>query len=515
MPSDRRLHPLSILFSLGSLVRSFLVPGLFVLVGAGTAGWGWELWAMLLLIPYSAVAICRYLTFRYHYEAHEMVVRTGFIVRNERHIPYARIQNLDAVQNLFHRFFGVVEVRVETGGGQEPEAKMTVLPLADFEEMRRRVFAGKEELAGKEGQEAPAEGVVAPAPPAGRALLQLSPRDLVLYGLIENRGFVLIAAAFGVFWEIGIADRVMGRFLGAFGVENLDFNGGIARDLVRSVFSGVSLPIDRIAFTLAAFAGFLLLIRVFSMVLALFRLHGFRLTLLGEDLRTEYGLTTRVLSTIPLRRIQTLTVRETPLHRLLGYASVKVETAGAEGGEEDKATQREWLAPILKSDRLPGLLEAVQPGLDLAAVSWNTVHSRAIRRELKQWLCVTLPIALPFALFLRWWALALLPVLVAWAWIGARQTIKHLGWAATGDAILFRSGWLWRQTSVARFGKIQAVSMHESPFDRRAAMARVRVDTAGAKDMGHHVDIPYLTRETARELHALLAAQAARTVFRW
>jgi uncharacterized membrane protein YdbT with pleckstrin-like domain len=87
MPSDQRLHPLSILFSLASLVRSFLIPGLFVLIGAGSAGWGWELWAMLLLIPYSVVAVGRYLTFRYRYEAHEMVIRTGFIFRNERHIP--------------------------------------------------------------------------------------------------------------------------------------------------------------------------------------------------------------------------------------------------------------------------------------------------------------------------------------------------------------------------------------------------------------------------------------------
>jgi membrane protein YdbS with pleckstrin-like domain len=57
--------------------------------------------------------------------------------------------------------------------------------------------------------------------------------------------------------------------------------------------------------------------------------------------------------------------------------------------------------------------------------------------------------------------------------------------------------------------------MHESPFDRRAAMARVRVDTAGAGATAHRVDIPYLSREAARELFDLLSLQAARTAFRW
>jgi membrane protein YdbS with pleckstrin-like domain len=108
---------------------------------------------------------------------------------------------------------------------------------------------------------------------------------------------------------------------------------------------------------------------------------------------------------------------------------------------------------------------------------------------------------------------------VAWAWVGARGTVARLGWAVIseekGGAVLFRSGWLWRKTSIVRFGKIQAVALHESPFDRRAAMARVRVDTAGAGESSHGVDIPYLARETAQGLSRRLAAEAARTSFRW
>jgi membrane protein YdbS with pleckstrin-like domain len=46
-------------------------------------------------------------------------------------------------------------------------------------------------------------------------------------------------------------------------------------------------------------------------------------------------------------------------------------------------------------------------------------------------------------------------------------------------------------------------------------MARVRVDTAGASNSAHSVDIPYLPREIARNLYASLAAEAARTTFRW
>jgi len=58
------------------------------------------------------------------------------------------------------------------------------------------------------------------------------------------------------------------------------------------------------------------------------------------------------------------------------------------------------------------------------------------------------------------------------------------------------------------------VALHQSPFDRRAAMARVRVDTAGAGEFTR-IDIPYLDGAVARGLHERLAAQAANTAFRW
>ena len=508
MPSDQRLHPLSILFGFVSQLAGFALPGILLLVGVGSAGWDWQKWTVFLVIPQALVSVVRYISFRYRYEANEMVIRSGLLFRNERHIPYSRIQNLDAVQNVLHRLFGVIEVHLETGGGDEPEAKMSVLPLHAFEEMRRRVFASRGEA------EAPAGSAGSPAPE--RTLLRLAPRELLLCGLIENRGVVILAAAFGLLWELGMLgagfDKVFG---GIFGEQTS------GRGLIRAVLSALlgqrGLPVGRLALALAAFLLLLVALRLVSMVWAVIRLHGFRLTLAGEDLRTELGLLTRVVTTIPLRRIQTLTIREGPLHQLFGRAAVRVDTAGGNGGEdgEEGTKHREWLAPILRREELPGLLREVLPGLDLAAVAWNAVHPRAFRRELKAGICVAVAVALPFVLLLRWWDLALLVVLLAWTYIAARLHVAHLGWAATDRAILFRSGWLWREVSVAPFAKIQAVALHQSPFDRSAAMAQVSVDTAGAGDLSHRVHIPYLARETARDLYDLLALQAARTAFRW
>ena len=154
MPSEQRLHPISILFAFGGSLKAFALPGLLVLIaGRSTSGGpggsfgrlspNWEVWLMLFLIPAAAAAIARYLSFRLRYEATDIIIRSGILFRNERHIPYSRIQNLEAVRNIFHRLFGVVEVRVENASAKETEARIAVLPLAAFDEMRRRVFEGR------------------------------------------------------------------------------------------------------------------------------------------------------------------------------------------------------------------------------------------------------------------------------------------------------------------------------------------------------------------------------------
>jgi len=507
MPSERRLHPLSFVFDIVGQLRQLVVPGLVVLVGAGSAGLGWQVWLMLFVIPYAIVAIIRSLSFRYRFDTGELVITSGFIFRNERHVPYGRIQNIDAVQNVLHRLVRVVEVRVETGGGDEPEARMRVLPLQALEEMRERVFAGRAAQAGR--QPAMATDVVQETQPERRALLALGPRELLLAGFIDSRGLIIVGAAFGLFWEVGLFDPTIDMVFG----EN-ESGRGLIRQAVRALLGEGVPSIGRMAILALAFAAFVLVIRLLSMCWSLIRLWGFRLDRIGDDLRAEFGLITRVMATIPIRRVQTVTVRESPLHRLFDTASVRVDSAGGDGAQGG-AVKRESLAPIIRRADLPRLLAEVLPDVDISGVTWCPVDPRGFGRALRSSLVMAVLFTMPFILMLGWWTFAWLGVLVVWAWVHSKLYVKHLGWAVGDQAVRFRSGYLWREFTVARFNKIQAVTLAESPFDRRARMASVRVDTAGAANASHRVDIPYLARRVADELYHRLAGAAARTAFRW
>jgi putative membrane protein len=400
------------------------------------------------------------------------------------------------------RLFGVVSIVVQTGSGTEPEATLSVLPLSALQEMREHVFAGRSVRAVDD----PIQTVEAAAPgPADRLLLHLAPAELMLAGLIENRGMTLILGAIGFLSQIDSAREWLGRTLYTW------LPGIVPREMPSTSITARGIS-EILVVTIAIIVALLLFVRVMSALWALARLYDFKLTRRDEDLRAEYGLFTHVTATIPIRRIQTISVHETLVQRWLGRAAVRVTTAGGGIGQSG-SKEREWVAPIVKRERLAGLLEELYPGLVLDSLDWRRAHPGAAARMARRSILLSSPVALASAYVIGWWAIAVGLVLVVSAVVRARFRVKHLGWSLAPGGVVFRAGGLHRTTTAAPFARVQSVEFAESPFDRRTGMAAVTVDTAGtaAGELG----MSYLPRGNAVELRDLVAAQSSSTAFTW
>jgi putative membrane protein len=437
----------------------------------------------------------RYWSFRYRLGDEELVIREGLLTRNERHVPYHRIQNVDLVQNPLHRLLGVAEVRLETAGGQKPEATLRVLSLDAVECMRERVFAERGRARGPEAPEAH-------APESPRLLHHMPPTEVLRFGIISNQGMVVVAAALGLLWQLDVTERFFGR------LSEKTF-----QSLPRS-FPAISPVVVALAVVFAVVA-FVVLLRVLSVCWAFLKLYDFRLTRGGDDLRASYGLLTRVSKTIPRHRIQLVSVREGFLHRRFRRAAIQVETAGSAHEENSPVAGRSWLAPLIPAERVPALVGEALPGLDLRAVEWKPLAARTGRRLVVRGVTIAAIAATVGAVAYPVWGGLVLLGLLPLAWLHARLYVRHAGWALHEEFVLYRSGWWNRRLAVARFGKIQAVELQTSPFDRRHGMATVRVDTAGAGRAGHGIAVAFLEAATAAGLKERLAAEAGRAAFRW
>lgn len=488
-PAGERLHPSSLLFSLGSVARRLLIPGILVLVAS--RGQRFEAVLMIFFVPAALAALFKYLSYRYRLGADELVIREGIVTRNERNIPYARIQNIDLRQNPLHRLLGVAEARVETASGEKPEAVIRVLSLDAVKQMRSRIFTDR----------AGGDAAAAETPP--RTVVKLAPAELALHGLLSNRGLALLAAAFGVLWQM-VSYRMEPE------LEDVARQAGQALESVE-----LPGPLATGLLAVGAATALFVVLKLLSAAWFVIKFHGFTLTRRGEDLRAEYGLLTRVSATIPRHRIQVLSTHSGPMQRKLGRISVQVETAGGREGDEKSGGGRLWLAPSLRQELLPALLEQALPEVDVSEVAWQGLAPRARGRVLRRGLVIGAVITGAACLLLGPWALTALVPVALLAAVHSRLYVRHTRYAVAERAVLYRSGWLRRRTSVVRFTKIQALDLSRSPFDRRAGMARLSVDTAGAGRIGHQVAIAYLGLETARRLQDRLFAEAGRTAFRW
>lgn len=537
---DRRLHPLSWLFTAAQFAKGFIVP--LLLVTAASRGAGYELWGALAVGPVVAAAVLHYRVYRYRLAADEMVVRDGILTRTERRIPYRRIQNIDRVQNPLHRLCGVVLVRVETAAGARPEAVMRVLSLDAAAEMHARVFAGRPAAGEVPGVSPSPRGVrpdalpatvpgagatdareAAPAnrEPDRRLLLRVPAGELVKLGIVSNKGMVVVAAALGLLAQARPDEDVFEPLLRSAADRLLLGAAADWLSALRSADPLLTVALLVVALLVAA----VLLLRVLSVGWFLLQLHGFTLTRRGSDLHADYGLFTRVSRTIPTGRIQSLTATESPLHRWFRRQSLELRTVGGAASADvdvdydassgGPKAESQWLAPMVETARVSDLLRQVLPDIDLAAVAWRPLAARARRRIFVRGLGVAAAMTLLAGIAAGSWGLALGPPAACAALLHARRWAARAGYALTAWGVLFRWGWWTRRLALVPLARIQTVGLGESPFDRRHGMASVRIDTAGAAAAGYTIAIPYLEKTVAAEIVDRLYAEAGRRAFRW
>jgi putative membrane protein len=535
--AERRLPGIALVFSFLRSLQTYALPLLLLIFFS--RGDGYERWLLIFLLPSMAFAVLRYFTFTYSFGADDLVIRSGLLFRQERHIPYSRIQNVDLRQNPLHRLAKVAVVRLETGSGGEAEAEIEVLHHAAIAELRAAIFGRGGALGEAQGEardnlpleaaasagESPGDGSLAATAARSAPLLELGAGELVLRGLLTGRGWLLVAAGLGLAHQFDLLDfgdqlehlQEQSYFGASFEVPQIQIDS--LADLaafVRGLFS-----LENLLLLLLFVAAVLVATRLLSVVWTLATFWGFRLSRRGQDLTSEQGLITRISATLPRHRIQALELRVGWLDGLFGRAAVVAATAGrglkrAEDGESPSSEQADlFLAPILRRDAAEDLMQNVAPELFEGQLEWHGFAAGTFGRLFKKSLLILLPLAI-----LAGWLLGpvfALPfaLLLGFDWVATRRYVARSRWALGKQAIFWRSGVFDEVSKVVPLEKIQVVVLHSSPFDRRRGTASVQVDTAATDMMNPTLVLPFLDAAAARDLASRLENETGRRSFRW
>ena len=496
--AERRLHPWSWLFVLIQQLKQFILP-LIALLFFGSRGddgdpWWTNIAPLVAIGVLVAVSLLRYFTYRYRVGTDVLSIRDGWLQRNLREIPFARIHNVVVQQSLLHRLFGVAEVRLESAGGRKPEAQMQVLRLDEALALERQVR--------QRGHAAAPAGTAEETAPAGDTLLNLPLGEVIRLGLVSNRGMIVAAAAFGGAWQL-FPRRLMSGF-----IESLVQRTSGTIDHLHLGWLSTALAVA-VLLALAA-----LLLRGLSVLLALLQYHGFRLSETQRRLTVERGLLARLRTSVARRRVQAWTLHEGVLHRLLKRRSLRIDTAVAQQGQNDQRALKE-LAPIATPEACDALVRHLLPQAQWPRERWRGVDAG-------QWwrLCLFTAMWVPLVTTATTWrfgAWGLLPLLwLPWAAFRAQRRVQRMGWSTDERMVAVRGGWWTRWWRFAEIDKLQALRLERGPLDRRCGTAALWLDTAGANAAtAPPLRLQFVPLAEAQALYAELSRTLARRRLRW
>ncbi len=458
-----RLDPLSIPVRAGESVIRLAWVLILIIIGSpalgGASGIG------IVVIGWFVVALAYQLVYyqRFEYDLADgtLDIASGVVSRRNREIPIGRVQNVDISRNVVQRALGIAQINLETAGGSSTEASLRYVSFEEAKRLQSEIGRLKRGTESGEPTEAEPE----------RELFRVTQKELVLLGIvgIDLRLLSLVTVLLPV-----ISPSLREQFV--------DPLVGLA----------ITAPLAAAAIVVVA--------ALISGVLAVTSYYGFRLARQNDELLYERGLLQRYSGTIPLEKIQTLSVKENFIARRLGYASLAVETAGYAPGDAGSQSA----VPLAARRRVFALGQSIE---SFEPVDFERPPKRARERYIVRYsLLALVAVAAAFAadsytdLTFAWYVtLAFFPIAI----VAAHLKWLNLGYDVQSEYVLLREGFWTRTITIVPYYRVQTVLDSQTVFQRRRRLATLVVDTAGSSGLTNRqpraLDIDERRAEELRE----------------
>ena len=351
--------------------------------------------ALLLGLVYGAVS---WWFTRFYIDQEELRIDSGVLVRRSRRIRIERLQAVDVVQPLLARIFSLAELRLEVAGGAKTEAPLAFLPLDEARRLRG-VLLARSQPKTEAGTEPDATAQQQPAQPVETAIAAVGPAMLLAAVLSTTR------------WVVALVSVLVG--LAIIAVTGTWVALAAAVPSLLGVGTGILQQFaNEFAFTIKS---------------------------TEQGLRITRGLFDLTSQTVPVQRIQAVSIVQPVLWRPMGWVRVQVDIAGYGAGDSAKALLTTTLLPVGRRPVAEVVVARVLPGVDVRSIRLSPAPRRA------RWVR---PIG--------WWT---------------------LGVGADDRAVVTSEGWLTRVWSVVPHAKMQSVRLHQGPWQRALGLATVNVDS--------------------------------------
>ncbi|TNE66646.1 MAG: hypothetical protein EP335_02850 [Alphaproteobacteria bacterium] len=442
------------------MVLAFGVPGLLLVIGIA--------------------GLLSYLHFRFRMNGGAFLIQKGVIQRKRLTLAYERIQNVVINEPIYFRPFGLVALGLESAGSSAEEVSLAGIPRRLAEDIRRVVLLERAKP-GAAQPEAAASSDEAPTGPVVPILHQ-GIGELVRYGLSNNNVWVFAGLAAAALSQ---AEDQLGNII----------DSGIGDQVTDMVGTGTAALV---LFGFLSVAGLLLLLMLASIAGAIIAYYDYKLSHEGKRFLRSKGLFERSETSLPDSKIQSLLVDRPWPAILLNRSHLVFRQVGFQStGQDAAAPSKKFIVPSVTDTKLRELVGLLTPELQ----AWDNIRLKAISRRFISRV-LTYNIAMPATLAAIGTSIGLGPIglvillvpLLMSPFVYLRW--RQYGYWSDGKHGVVRKGLVGHSLRLFAFHKVQTVTLHQSPGQRRHDLATLTIELAG-----NSITVPYMPLDEARAWH--------------
>ena len=476
---------LLILFKTINVVVRQLLPLLFVVLIGGSGKKGdYILWGVLTIAGLSMLySIINFFRTYFFIKNDELVLHSGIFQRKKTSIPFARIQTINFEQNLIHQVFSVLKLKIDTAGSDKNEFEFHAIETEKAHALRDLILKEKKLLA-LEAQDESQHDVS--LKPVYKTIMTLSPVDLIKVGLTENHiksGGLIFLFFFWIYQNL----QEVGVDVDEYSEEIPDWELGLTSVLF-----------------------FTTVLMIFSVFISLGRsvIKHFDLQFLrsANGFKVVSGLFTKREVSALDHKIQHISWSDNLLKRMIGYKDLSLNQASG----TERVSKQNINIPGCTADHINGVVDTLFGKTDFNTFEMKSIDKKYFSRFALIVSLLVLCLSVLIWYFSEIYNNIIILLLGGYFILNRYISFRKKKYGYNDDLIFISGGVFGDKAEVLPMYKIQALSLHQSPYQTNNQLCSLTLFTASGK-----IKIPYIDVSNGKQLADLLIYKVESDKRKW
>ena len=416
-------------------------------------------------------SIINYFRYYFYLDKEELVIESGVLKRSKLNVPFDRIQTINFEQNLIHRIFNVVRLKIDTAGSSKAEFQFQAIKHSTANQLRNLLLAKRNAATKK---------IVEPSSLDTRlentkyqTIMQLSLGDLIKAGAVENHlrsGAIILAFLYWIWQNLDDAQ--------------ININDQVGDTVTSQIGTGLYLvTVLSIIFVLLAF--------IVSMVKMVFTNYNLKFMRSKNGFKINAGLFTKKDTSALDHKIQVISWGDNPLKKLIGIKDLRLKQASSIMMNKRTSIR----VPSCSEAHVNMVRDTLYGKKSFDNIDFHPIDKRYFYRNggiLTLVFAAVISILSYFNLYVH---ASIVGIVAFFAILTFYLSFRKKRFGFNDEMLVIKGGAYGDKTEILPIYKIQSLSKKQTPYQRRNNLANLVIYTAAGK-----VAIPYINKDRVQQI---------------